>query len=119
DLRFLEINIVSQRTVRRLEVFTNDIEIRNAVINDIPLSDHYLQNRKSNRLITHYVSDNDPTKLEIGIPRDHKLELTLYESSNDLLNHPQFTVPQRPEDQIPMPFVLNDAVIIVKKLDFE
>lgn len=119
ELRFLELNIESQRPVNRLEVFTNDIEIKKAVVNDIPLSDHYLQNRKSNRLITHYVSDNDPTDLQIGIPKDQSLELTLYESSNNLLDHSQFTVPQRPEDQIPMPFVLNDAVIIVKKLGFK
>lgn len=119
DLRILEIHIESQRQIQRLEVFVNDIEIRKAMVNDIELSDYYLQNRKSNKLITHYVSNNDPTKLQIGIPRDQRLELTLYESSNDLLDHPQFSVPQRPEDQIPMPFVLNDAVIIVKKVDFE
>ncbi|HLT50967.1 MAG TPA: M28 family peptidase, partial [Arenibacter sp.] len=119
ELRFLEINIESQRPIQRLEVFINDVDIKKAVVNDIPLSDHYLQNRKSNKLITHYVSDNDPTNLQIGIPKGQSLELTLYEASNNLLDHPQFTVPQRPEDQIPMPFVLNDAVIIVKKLDFK
>lgn len=119
DLRILEIQIKPQRSVQRLEVFTNDIEVRKAVVNGIPLTDHYLQNRKSNKLITHFISDNDPTQLQISIPKNDHLELTLYESSNDLLNHPQFTVPLRPDDQIPMPFVLNDAVIIVKKLDFE
>ncbi|HUH46057.1 MAG TPA: M28 family peptidase, partial [Arenibacter sp.] len=106
DLRLLEINIESQRPIQRLEVFLNDIAIKKAIVNGIPLSDHYLQNRKSNKLITHFVSDNDPTRLQISFPKDRNPELTLYESSNDLLNHPQFTVPQRPEDQIPMPFVL-------------
>ncbi|MCM4167527.1 peptidase M28 [Arenibacter sp. H213] len=117
--RLLEIIISPQRPINRLEVFTNEIEISKAVINTIPLTDYYLKNRNGNKLITHYVSNNDPTYLQIAIPRQSKLELTLYEASNDLLNHPQFSVPQRPEDNIPTPFVLNDAILITKKIKFE
>ncbi|MDX1363615.1 M28 family peptidase [Arenibacter latericius] len=119
DSRWLEVSITPQRPINRLEVFTNDIQLSKAIINNIPLSDSYLENRKGNKLITHYVSDNDPTHLKLVIPKQSKLELTIYEASNDLLNHPQFSVPQRPEDNIPMPFVLNDAILITKKLHFE
>jgi len=45
--------------------------------------------------------------------------LTFYEASNDLLSHPEFTVPPRPVENIPMPFVLNDAILTVKKVTFE
>jgi hypothetical protein len=54
--------------------------------------------------------------LELSIPAGAELELTIYEASNDLLEHPMFTIPQRPKDLIPMPFVLNDAVILKKTI---
>jgi hypothetical protein len=118
DHRKLEICITPQRNTNRLEIFTNDVAIIKANINKIELSDHYLKNRKSNKLVTHYVSNNDYTELQITIPKDTQLELTLYEASNDLLDNPNFTVPPRPEDNIPMPFILNDAIMITKKLKF-
>jgi hypothetical protein len=118
DHRKLEICITPQRLINRLEIFTNDAEILEAKINNTALTEYYLKNRKSNKLVTHYVSNNDYTELQITIPKDTQLELTLYEASNDLLNNPQFTVPPRPEDNIPMPFILNDAILITKKLKF-
>ncbi|MEK6152420.1 M28 family peptidase [Flavobacteriaceae bacterium 3-367] len=117
--RLLEICISPQRSVNRLEVFSNDIPITKASVNNIPLTAYYLENRRRGKLVTHYISDNANTELRLSIPKDSVLELTLYEASNDLLDNPVFTVPARPEDNIPMPFVLNDAVLVTKKVRFE
>ncbi len=119
DERILELCITPQRDVNRLEIFTNDITINKANINNIPLSDYYLENRKHGKLITHYISDNHFTEISLAIPKDSILELTFYESSNDLLDNRLFTVPLRPEDNIPMPFVLNDAILLTKTIAFE
>ena len=119
DERILELCITPQRDVNRLDVFTNDITINKASINNIPLSDYYLENRKPGKLITHYISDNDFTEMSLAIPKDSNLELTFYESSNDLLDNTLFTVPERPVDNIPMPFVLNDAILLTKTIRFE
>ena len=118
DHRKLEICLTPQRSTNRLEIFTNDVEITKATINRIELSEYYLKNRKNSKLVTHYVSNNDYTELQITIPKESALELTLYEASNDLLNNPLFTVPPRPENNIPMPFVLNDAIMVSKKVKF-
>ncbi len=117
--RSIEITFTPKRQINRLEVFTNDIALSRAEINSIPLSNFFLKNRRSNKLITHYVSDNDPTNLKLFFPKDSELELTFYEASNDLLEHPNFSVPPRPDHHIPMPFVLNDAILITKKIHFE
>ena len=119
DERILELCITPQRDVNRLDIFTNNITINKANINNIPLSDYYLENRKHDKLITHYISDNHFTEISLAIPKDSILELTFYESSNDLLNNVLFTVPKRPEDNIPMPFVLNDAILLTKTIAFE
>lgn len=117
--RHLEIRIVPQRNVNRLEVFTNNVPISSASINGLPLSSYDLPNTKINRLVTHYISDNDATELRLTIPKTERLALTFCEASNDLLQHPFFEVPQRPANSIPMPFVLNDAIITVKTLVFD
>ncbi|MCL6266990.1 M28 family peptidase [Flagellimonas myxillae] len=116
--RILELCITPKRDVNRLEVYSNDIKLTSAKVNGISLSDAYLASR-GQRLVTHYISNNDYTELELSFPKDDQLELTLYESSNDLLSHPEFTVPQRPKTSIPMPFVLNDAIMVIKTLKFE
>ena len=117
--RILELCITPQRDVNRLEIFTNDIALSEATVNNIELSDHYLANRAKGKLITHYISNNDYTELQLAFPKEVKLELTLYEASNDLLKNSQFMVPERPEDNIPMPFVLNDAILVTKTVTFE
>ena len=119
DQRLLEICITPQRPVNRLEVFTNEIVIKGAEINGIPLQDEHLGKRKEGRLFTHYITDNDYTELRLELPKNEKLSLTFFEASNDLLRNSQFSVPPRPEDNIPMPFVLNDAILTIKTVSFE
>jgi len=116
--RMLELCITPQRDVNRLEIYINELDILGAKVNNVTLSDYYLKNRKGGKLITHFISNNDYTELRLSFPKDEHLELTLYESSNDLLDNPSFTIPERPQATIPMPFVLNDAVLLIKTIRF-
>ncbi|AEM70661.1 peptidase M28 [Allomuricauda ruestringensis DSM 13258] len=116
--RVIELCITPKRDVNRLEVFTNPIDITSAKVNQIALSPYFLENRKS-RLVTHYITNNDFTELQLEFPKDSILELTLYEASNNLLTHPDFSIPERPKNSIPMPFVLNDAILSIKTLRFD
>jgi hypothetical protein len=119
DERILEVCITPQRDVNRLEIFTNEITLNKASVNDIVLTDYYLSHRRKGKLITHYISNNGYTEVRLAFPRASKLELTLYEASNDLLHNSKFTVPERPHDNIAMPFVLNDAILVTKSISFE
>jgi len=116
--RILELCVTPKRAINRLDVYTNPIKLTSAKVNNMDLSKDFLENREK-RLITHYVSNNDHTELELSFPKDAILELTFYESSNDLLTHSEFTVPERPANSIPMPFVLNDAILVTKTMRFE
>ncbi|PHN94688.1 peptidase M28 [Maribacter sp. 6B07] len=118
NVRSIRLCITPNRPINRLEVFTNPVDILKADVNGIQLSDHFLQNRNSGRLITNYISDKNFTDINLEFPADSPLELTFYEASNDLLNNELFSIPERREDQIPMPFVLNDAIVTVQKLKF-
>jgi len=118
DSRVLDVCITPQRNINRLEIFTNTT-IEAATVNTVKLSDYYLENRRRGKLVTHFVSNNDYTDLQLRIPKDSVLELTIYEASNDLLGNAQFTIPARPENNIPMPFILNDAILVTKTVSLE
>ncbi|NAS31915.1 M20/M25/M40 family metallo-hydrolase [Flavobacteriaceae bacterium R38] len=114
--RLLEICIKPQRDVNQLDVFNNDeAEILECQINGIPLRKEFLDSpRRRNRLITHYISNNDYTEITLKIPVDNNIEFTFFEASYDLLENSLFSIPKRPENSIPMPFVLNDAIVVKK-----
>ncbi|HDZ07313.1 hypothetical protein LCGC14_0118060 [marine sediment metagenome] len=118
-VRTIRLCITPNRPINRLELFTNDIDVLKANVNGVELSEHFLQNRNSGRLITNYISDKNYTDITLEVPEDKELEITIYEASNDLLDNALFTIPQRKENQIPMPFVLNDAILTIQKVKFE
>tara|TARA_R110000744_G_scaffold87305_1_gene170517 strand:+ start:2762 stop:5044 length:2283 start_codon:yes stop_codon:yes gene_type:complete len=118
-IRNIRLCITPNRPINRLELFTNDIDVLKANVNGVELSEHFLQNRNSGRLLTNYISDKNYTDITLEIPKDKEFELTIYEASNDLLDNALFTIPKRKEDQIPMPFVLNDAILTIQKVKFE
>ncbi|MDF4220983.1 M28 family peptidase [Maribacter sp. M208] len=119
SVRSVRLCITPNRPVNRLEVFTNEVDILKADVNGIELSEHFLKNRYGGRLITHYVSDKNYTDITLDLAEGSELELTVYEASNDLLKNGLFSVPPRREDQIPMPFVLNDAILTIQKVKFD
>ena len=119
NMRTVRLCITPNRPINRLEVFTNAVDIVKADVNGIELSEHFLKNRYGGRLITHYISDKNYTDITLQVPVEQELELTIYEASNDLLTNGLFTIPKRKENVIPMPFVLNDAILTIQKVKFE
>ena len=116
--RHIELCITPKRMVNRLDIFTNPMPFDSVKVNRIPLSSHYLENRRS-RLVTHYITNNHFTELEMSFPKDSILQLSIYEASNDLMSNKEFSVPKRPDSSIPMPFVLNDAILTIKTIRFD
>ena len=119
DQRILELCIIPTRNVNRLELYTNDIPLDSAEVKGIPLSEYYLKNRKNGRLLTHYISDNEDTELKLRWPAGTPLELKVYESGSNLLIQKELEIQPRPQDEIPMPFVLNDALLWAKTFRFD
>ena len=113
--RHVEICINPQRNITRLDVFSNTKNVLACKVNGISFSDEYLKNR-GQKLFNHYVSNNTYTDIELTLPKDEETTITVYEASNDLLTNNLFTIPARPENTIPMPFVLNDAILVKKTI---
>lgn len=111
--RSVLIRINPNRQVNRLDIFTEATSFSGVAVNSLPLPEEFLNRRRGGKLLTHYISNNENTELHLTLPRDSTFTLLLYESSNDLLHHELFSIPPRPNDNIPMPFVLNDAIMTV------
>jgi hypothetical protein len=83
------------------------------------LESYAFENRRSGRLFTYFMVDNEPLEMQFTVPKNQSTELVVYEASNDLLDNPLFSVPERSKNMIPKPFILNDAVIITKTIKIE
>jgi hypothetical protein len=118
NYRKVTISAVPQRRVNLLEVLADKATIYACSINQIALEDNFLAGKKrGNRLVTHFISNNDSTILHLTLSNDDKPELTFFEVSRDLLSNSQFNIPPRPANAIPYPFIVNDAIIVKKKIN--
>jgi len=114
-----KIRITPNRKVNRYDLFVNNnIQINNFRANSVKSVDFEsnIASKTSGKLLTYYVVDNIPLEIEFSISGKQKLDLDLMESSFDLLSNPLVKVVPRKTGMIPMPFVLNDAVIIRQKV---
>jgi hypothetical protein len=118
--RLLKILITPNRNVNRYDIYTNELmTIHNLKANGVKsldLNSNIINKYKSSKILTYYVVDNLPLEIEFSIQKDQKLNMSLRESSFDLMGNPMFKMTQRKNWMIPTPFVLNDAVVIVQTL---
>lgn len=125
-LAFYQIEIIPQRNVDRIELFTQGVpNFESFRVNGqtaAPLlgggeARHVFTNRWSERLLTYHVTGKDTLELEFSINKDLTPHFELYESSYDLLENDELKVPAREDDMIPRPFVLTDAIVLKKKIE--
>lgn len=120
--RELIIEITPKRKLNRLDVFAPEgLQFFNLKANGVSKinQDGEVFPRKGQMLINYYPNENEPLILHFFIDANVPLELTLRESSFDVLSHPKLKVSPRPDWCIPMPFVLTDAVITQKRISKE
>ncbi|MCL5127476.1 M28 family peptidase [Algibacter sp. L4_22] len=125
DFRHVELCITSQRKANRIEVFSDSLNVfKAAKLNGVAIradekTGLVFGRRKTNRLFSYYISDEDPLDIQLVLPKKQKTTFVIYETSFDLLEDESFSVPERAANMIPKPFVLNDAVIIKKSITIE
>jgi hypothetical protein len=120
NFRHLKIKIASNRKVNRYDIATNrKITIydfnANGVQNINQKKSLYAQSNKT--ILSYLITDNQPLELEFSIPKNGILDLSLTESSMDLLENSDLNVAPRLSEMMPKPFVMNDAVILKMKIE--
>ncbi len=118
--RFLKIRITPNRRVNRIDIFANEtIEFRNFKANNASALGQTgaVYARKGKKIISYYVVDNDPLVLDFTVNKDVVLDMSMMESSFDLLTNPLFGMRKRRTWMMPKPFILTDAVVQIKKIN--
>ena len=115
--RFYQIRITPQRRVNRYDIFLkNQVPLAHVKANGVrPLTyTSKIGGQASHKLLSYYVTRNQPLVFSFDVPVGVEPQLELMESSFDLLEQPRMGVPPRPKNTLPMPFVLNDAVVLIQ-----
>jgi len=116
---YYKIKITPNRPINRYDVFANEnMILYNLKANGATALDQKgsLYKRKGKNLVSYYVVDNEPLELQFSIPVNTVFDMDLMESSFDLISNPKFKIAKRLPWMMPKPFVLNDAVVIQKKI---
>jgi hypothetical protein len=114
-----KIKITPNRAVNRYDVFSNSAtSINNLKVNGVKAItfNSRIVRKTKDKILSYYVVDTIPLVMEFSIKDSEKLDLTLMESSFDLMTNSQFTIANRKPWMMPMPFVLTDAIIIRQKI---
>jgi hypothetical protein len=116
---YYKIKITPNRPVNRYDVFANEkMTFYNLKANGASALDQKgsIYKRRGKKLVSYYVVDNESLELQFSIPVNAVFEMDLMESSFDLVSNPKFRIAKRLPWMMPTPFVLNDAVVIQKKI---
>ncbi len=119
--RYLSIRITPRRPVNRYDVFlTKSCRLYNLKANGQTVPDRFSSKMAAGRdeklVLSYYVSTQRPLELSFNVDANVKPQMEVVESSFDLLENPLYGVKPRPERYMPKPFLVNDAVMVRKKI---
>ena len=117
--RKVSFTVVPQREVDAMHLYLNkEISFNtlsfNGVLVDKDGAAEVLDDRDTDGLMSYYVAPNDTLEISYAAPKDVEVAFTILEFSFDLLQHPEFSIPDRPKHTMTKPFVFNDAVVLKK-----
>lgn len=117
DQRVVEMKLVPQPGIKRLEVFSeatgyfDKVMVNGELMPERKPVRTLLDRRLKNRLIGYFRSDDEPVSVSLTFPKDSIPSLEIYAGNYDLLSHKKLEVGERSAAMMPKPFVLNDAII--------
>jgi len=108
------LKIKTNRKAKRFDLRSDQLDdLRDVVINGRKVD--YEVGKNGNRVLL-YLLGNPSDSLQMDFKASIKPEFELIESSYDLYDNPFIKVGRRDQNMMPMPFVLNDAIIVRTKV---
>ncbi len=129
SIRKIHIKIIPQRKVNRLELISKNIlhfkafAVNDEILNPKKDEKYIFTTEKRKNILTYHFSKNDTLlNIKFIIPKDEKPELEFTEASfdlftNSLIKNLNTDFKPRSDIMMPMPFVLNDAIVIKRKIE--
>jgi hypothetical protein len=116
--RFLEVVISPQRRLNKLEFRSEGaIRLEQFKVNDVLVNNGKPHKTKGGTFLIYHMGNEDKEiTLSFSLKKAEKVAFIMNEISYDLLTNTAFSLTQRTEEMMPMPFVTNDAIIVTKRL---
>ncbi|PKA82817.1 peptidase M28-like protein [Ulvibacter sp. MAR_2010_11] len=118
--RTVSFTLLPKRKVHQILLYVDTTRVfKKLVFNGKEVSKDSLGNvfssRTNNGLIRYYIANNEPLEVTYVTEENEPVEFTALEYSFDLLEHPQFTINKRTKAMMPKPFVITDAIVVLRK----
>jgi hypothetical protein len=120
---YYRFSITPQRYANRIELKANaNLHFKDFILNGQAFAkqkgENYIMNtEKRKHLLSYYFTKpNETLTLEFTLEKGEKPDITMYLASYDLFTNPNFKITPRTDIMMPTPFVLNDAIVIKKRL---
>ena len=124
--RFINFSIIPKRHISRLILSTKDtVGFTRYAINGHQFSKkddekEVFRTLNKRRILDYYVSDKDSLiNVEFSVNKKEIPTIDLLEISYDFLNDPNATIKPRSESMMPFAFLVNDAIMVKKQIDFD
>ncbi|WBX76431.1 M20/M25/M40 family metallo-hydrolase [Tenacibaculum ovolyticum] len=116
--RELNFTITPTRKINRYEFNNNSIlKLKNLTINGVFYDGGKEFTANKGTLLIYQMANSDKNvTISFSIDKNIKPDITLNEISYDLLSNKKFNLKPRSEIMMPMPFVVNDAIICSRKI---
>lgn len=116
--RNVSFTITPTRNIDKYELYTKtQIELTNFTVNGTLYDKGKAFTSDKGTLLIYQMANTDKDlTISFTIDKNTQPDIVINEISNDLLSHPKFTIRPRSEIMMPMPFVVNDAIICTRKL---
>lgn len=116
--RSISFTITPTRNIDKYELYTNtQIELTNFTVNGTLYDKGKAFVADKGTLLIYQMANTDKDlTISFTIDKNTEPDIVINEISNDLLSHSKFTIRPRSEIMMPMPFVVNDAIICTRKL---
>lgn len=125
DMRKVTILINPKRRVNRIALYAEkDAVFKDFIVNGQHFqkndsSGNAIENRKTNTILSYYVSDGDSLEIRYSFHKNQKIPFLIQEMSFDLLEQNKFNILDRNSSEMPKPFITTDAVILQKTIDID
>jgi hypothetical protein len=124
NLRNVEIVIVPKRRVNKIDLYSVEdtnfkfLEFNGKKATGLDAIKDY-RGTKNTALINYYVSENDSLKVRFSVEGDASVSFKVMEYSFDLMTDKQFNITKRPNNTMPKPFVITDAIAVKRTFSVE
>jgi hypothetical protein len=119
DYRYVTLILKPNRPINKINFTTESLASFEKIgIQDVFINNNQNKLKSINRLFTYYFTNYDKQlKVDFIFKNGTKLNLKVTETSYDLLSNSLFEIKPRPDYMMAKPFVTNDAIITIQKIN--